>query len=296
MSIMNEFEVVPIPFITYPVANFDGYKLYGSPVLRRQFLTAMGNTPRTKPILNTINYLVNNKIVIPCIVKKGIFDYIKYKTINPNQKFAESIPILGFYDSRSKKVYVVTNNNKVFFESDSKALLAKYTIHELMHKVAEEDTNFLTNYKDELQQFYLAMFTEMFKLKNKVDVMPIVTFIYNMEMTNYYTMDKFKTYYNLLDSTFKNHTGLKRSDYEKMLNDYMLSAKVLLSGAGGFKKAANNFGHVLNPIYKAYKTAFGINLRYLVIQELIIVSEVICIYSETKTNSKIYSSIKNLVK
>ncbi|MEN6294045.1 MAG: hypothetical protein ABFD07_18785 [Methanobacterium sp.] len=295
MTTINEFEVIPIPFVTYPVAKFDGYKLYGSPVLRRQFLTAMGDTPKTKPIINVINNLVNNKIVIPCMVKKSIFDYIKYKTINPNQKFAETIPILGFYDSRSKKVYVVTNNNRVFFESDSKALLAKYTIHELMHKVAEEDKNFLANYKDELEKFYSDMFTEMFKLKKKVDVMPVVTFIYNMEMTNYYTTDKLKLYYNLLNSTFKSETGLKRSEYEKMLNDYILAVKLLITGAGGFKNASRHFGHVLNPIYKAYKTAFGINLRYLVIQELLIVSEVICIYSETKTNSKIYSSIKNLV-
>lgn len=296
MNNINEFGTVAIPFITYSVAKFDGQRLYGSPVLRKQFINALSETGKTKPIINEIKQLVARKTIVPCIVKKSLFDYILYKTINPNQKFATTLPVLGFYDSGSKKVYVVTNNNGVFFESDSKLLLARYTIHELMHMSAEVDPKFIDTFKDELNQFYYNMFKDMFKLKDKVNVEPIVRFIYNLELENYYNNEKLTKYYTLLDSTFKNHTTLNRSQFEKILTDYMLAIKLLLGGPGAFKKNIDKFAHILKPIYKSYKETFGINLRYLVIQELIIVSEVVCIYSETRTNNKVYSSIKNLVK
>lgn len=296
MNNINEFGTVAIPFITYTVAKFDGQKLYGSPILRKQFITALAETGKTKPIINEIKKLVERKIVIPCIVKKGLFDYIMYKTINPNQKLASSIPVLGFYDSGSKKVYVLTNNNGVFFESDSKLLLARYTIHELMHMAAELDPKFIDNFKEELNLFYYNMYKEMFKLKSKVNVEPIVKFIYNLELENNYTVDKLTRYYTLLDSTFKNDTTLNKNEFEKTLTDYMLAIRLLMSGPGPFKKNVDKFIHIIRPIYKSYKESFGINLKYLVIQELIIVSEVVCIYSETRTSNKVYTSIKNLVK
>jgi hypothetical protein len=297
MKKINEFIAAPIPLVSRVVAELHGENLYSSPFLKRQYLTALSETPKTRPIISEISHLVDRKLIIPCLVSKSILSYIIHKTINPNHDLIALHGILGFYTRDSKKIYIVTNNNNNFFESNSKLALAKYTIHELMHMIADRNSDFINIFKSELEQFYYNYYKDILKLKNKVDVFPVVQFIYSLESSARYTMKDVNNYYRVLYETFKDHTEMKKEEFEKILIEYCSLVKIYLSSMSAFKNNFRKYIHILGPIYKAYKTTYGINVRdNLCIQELLTISETICIYSEVKTNTKVYSAIKALVK
>jgi len=297
MKSINEFFATKIPGVSWVVASLNGEKLYSSPFLKRQFIKALSETGKTKPIISEIKYLVDNKMIIPCLVSKSLIGYIIHKTINPNHQLIALNEVLGFYTHGSKKIYIVTNNNNNFFESNSRQALARYTIHELMHMIAGRNTDFINVFKPELESFYYNMFKLIFKLKDKVDVFPIVQFIYKIELSPTISTKDLNNYHKLLYNTFKGHTEMSDKAFEKTLLDYTVIVKIFMSSMTAFRNNFMKYLHIIKPIYKAYKETYRINIGdNLCIQELVTISEVICVYSETRTNSKVYKAIKTLVR
>ncbi len=297
MKKINEFMAAPVPIVSRVVAELNGEKLYSAPFLKKQFLTALAESPKTRPIITEITHLVNRGLIVPCLVNKSLLSYIVHKTINPNHELIALHGILGFYTHESKKIYIVTNNNNNYFESNSRLALAKYTIHELMHMIAGRNTDFVNIFRSELEPFYYNYFKDIFKLKDKVDVFPIVQFIYSLEFSSRYSMKDINNYYSILHETFKDHTEMKKELFEKTLVEYCSLIKVFLTSMTAFRNNFMKYLHIIKPIYKAYKETYRINIGdNLCIQELVTISEVICVYSETRTNSKVYKAIKTLVR
>jgi len=294
---VNEVFVVPIGLRV--VAVFDGVELFGSDNLNRSFIKALTRSSRTKPSVNKIQSLVKKKEIIPCFLSKTILGFVTRKFFTPRSQRAT---VAFFEPVKTKKVYVLIDNNVNFFAHVSNNYIAAVTVHELMHMSASrKPVTFFNIFKDDLTSYYRNLWKIIFSLdKDKIDdskIQDVVYFIFKKlelkggEITN----SDLSKYFDLLNSTFFEITTLDEERFNKQLRDYIVTVKLFLRNFDIFYLVARKFSNIIGPIYDTYKQTFGYkNLNVFCIQELIYPSEVICICSEHGLRSKVTKTINQL--
>lgn len=276
-------EVFASPFGLKPVVKIDGAPLYGSDSLNESYLKAIEKSGRTSPAALKFRGLVEKKRIVPCFLTKGVLQFVAWKVFAP----VHMQSIMGFYDpTKTKRVYILIQNNSNIFSFVSNDFLARLTIHELMHMLADLKTSlFMNMFSSELTAYYKTFFQMVFSI-NDLDtgrVDRILKFIFmdierrSEKLTNG-TLNK---YSDLLKKELSEVSSLTPLKFDEMLLDYFTIIKLYLTNVAKFFASRDKFKHILIPLYLSYRNTFNMkNLTTVCIQELIFPSEVICILSE----------------
>ena len=292
--IQQEFFALPVaPRI---VANVDGVPLYGSKTLNLMFLLSLGKVSKTKPVKEEIKGLVDKGLVIPCWLQRGV---LKVRKFIINEKGAVR-HIAAFYDPRSKKIFILIDNqiNKWGFASNK--VLSDLTVHEFIHMFADRDPKkFLSVFEGDLEKFYYSYFNNVFELGDKPvkEMNNIVRFIFmgierKVASGGGITNSLLKRYHTYLDTNLRKYSSLSGKDFEQRLADYIAVLKYYSKDISIFLNIRDKYTHILGPMKNAYRKAFGGTSDTISIQELFLASEVIAVSSEIDMRSSIYKAFK----
>jgi len=289
-------ELFSLPFNSKPVANFGGEKLYSSDELPNKYLEAMSKQDKTKPIIDTLEELVGKGLIVPCWMSKGVFNLLKHKVFGGSNKH-----IMGFYSPQFHKIYLLMDNNITFgFASDK--VLANLTLHEGCHMAsATMKSSFISTFKSELTSYYSQMFQSMFGFNNSInpkDIKVVYEFLFKKfeHDESGSVLGFLKQYNEVLHRTMAKYSS-DRSQFEMILKDLITFIAIYLKGdVGPLIQAIPSYQHIFKPLYAGYKDGLGAkDIDTICIQELLIPSEVICIYSEfSKKLSSVHSAFKKI--
>ena len=275
-------EVFAPPIGLKPIAKIDGNDIYGSSLLSKTYLKALDKCGRTRAAYSKFEMLVEAKKLIPCHSTSDIFSFVGWKLFAPSNT---NTMTMGFYDRTSKKVYILISNNVNVFSLVSNDFLGKLTIHELMHMFSDvKQALFINTFKKELIAYYRELWKQLFSIGDipEKTTEKIVRFIFiNIETSKNLSTNSLLKYNAVMHKELRPFSTLKDDEFNKMLSDYMLIAKLFLVDTDKFLQSRNKYRHVLIPMYHAYQRAFSIrNMTTVCIQELVFPSEVIAIAAE----------------
>jgi len=291
-------EVFALPIGLKPVAKLDTTILYSSARLEQTFIKALSKSSRTQGAISKfVTLTTDKKKIIPCFITKGMPGFIGWKIFAPSSVKS----IMGFYMPKTDKIYVLISNNVNMFGHVSNNFLAELTVHECMHMLANKlKTGFINLYSNEITTYYTILWSKIFNFDPKelppAKVKPIILFlskieaasgkVSNADLVNYHTM---------LKKTLKGISKLDSTQFEKMLNDYIVIIKIYTTNVSAFFQSIRQFIHILSPMYGTYKEAFALtNLTTICIQELLYPSEIIAILSEDRRHIK--KSLQGIMK
>lgn len=284
-------ELFSLPIGLEKVKNFPGPPIYTSNTLKRRYIESMRKSSRANILADKVEELVNKELVIPAFLNKGIFRFALSKIFGD----PETKDILGFYMSETKKIYILINNNINFFGYANNDWMSSLLLHESQHMCADlRSSKFYSLFKSDFMEFYSNLFTKIFKLKSidKSLLERVIKFIFNIELKFPLNNNTLKNYHDLL-MEFQSISSNK-DEFEKTLRDYIVIIKIFWTSLSGFIRVSRNYRHILGPIYDTYSSLYKITPNSTCIQELITLSEIIAVMSETNTKltPKIYKSFK----
>ena len=288
-------ELFKLPIGLKPVVKLYGEEFYGSEKTNEKFIKALSKNAKTEPVISKIEKLVNKKEIIPCFTSKNLSKFIKWKLFAPESVRGQ----IGFYDLKSKKIVLLFNSTMNFFGYASNKLLGEYTIHECIHKLAiEKPTVYNSLFLNIEIEFYRVLWSRIFSIDkdklSKSKITKIIKFIDKTFGVGSSNNDLVK-YYKILDSEFKDITSLSPDEFKKMVTDYIVIMSIYIKNLNRFYSSVRSFKHIISPMYFAYSEALKCkNLNTMCIQELFVPNEIIAVYSEKYTDSKIYSAINKL--
>jgi hypothetical protein len=244
-----------------------------------------------KPIIESLTRLVNNNIVVPCFLTKGIVSTILYR-LHPTdrirseeQYFREEFrQVFGFYEIDSNKIYILISNsiNKYGFVDNN--LLSEILVHETMHMfAANHPDKFISIFRKKLFDFYYFYFQDTFKLKGVFDleIESIIKFLFEKVEKEKNIDNKILTKYHKKLMSLKSYSTLDSKAFDTLANQYIVLIKLFTKSVSIFIKNISTFSHILSSIDRSYKNVFGgIDVKNVAVQELLFPSEVISVYSE----------------
>ncbi len=288
-------EMFAIPYGLELAAKIEGIELYTSDKLKEKYIESMRSTTRTEPVIDKIEELINRKLIIPCFMNKNIFKFITFKLFSDRA----SKSVMGFFDTKSKKIYMLIDNNINPFGFSSNDWLAVLTIHESVHMFSNhKPSKFRSLFSPELKSYYQSAFNNIFQLEEGTKIKnidKIVDFIFHIEQTKKFDNKIATDYLRLLRSSLKQYSVLDSRQFDKNLVDYIVIINIYSKDLNTFINSIRSYKHIIGPLYIAYQESFNMGKLYSIcIQELITPSEIICIYSEFGPPNKIYSAIKQI--
>lgn len=281
-------ELFAIPSSADKVGEFGGNPLYSSESLDNKFIEAIKASIHFD-LLSNIESLVKNKEVIPVFTTQSTLSFFLKKL-----PFAEGgLSTLGFYDSQSKKIFILIDNNSNIFGITSNEGLSILLVHELIHKFAfEKPSEYLYLFKRELISYYKVANKKIFDIDLSLsDTEKLITTIYKKVELKKYIIWK-----NLFDIYYSHFEGKNESDKKlrNSINTNILAANYALTQDNRF--FMNPYIQLHYKFKDAYKDCFNINVKDKSCwQELMITSEVISSISEYNfISNKIEKAIKSL--
>jgi hypothetical protein len=287
---LDEFFSVPVGLEL--VDNLYGFKVFSSDRLVNAFLKAIKSSSLGNPVYKEIEALVKSKKIMPVYQVKGIFKFLKHKMFgNPEDK-----AILGFYHMGIKRVYIMIDNNISAFGLANNNEIASTVIHECQHLFADMNRKkFMSIFKEELFRYYSSAFARIFKLRtNPKELQKIIDFIGTFEgegLSN--VRKKLNAYYKHLMLMSK-YSELSNTEFKEKVEQTLYIINVFVNNFDTFVRNYREYIQILGPLNRAYIDAFGKpNLHTTSYQELISLSEVICVLSEIRVG---YPKIKKVFK
>jgi hypothetical protein len=287
---LEEFFSIPIGL--EEVDNIFGFKVYSSDGLVKSFLKSIKSSGRGNPVYEPIEKLVKAKRIMPVYQIKGVLKFLKHKMIgNPEDK-----AIMGFYHMGIKRVYIMIDNNVSIFGHASNDDIASTTIHECQHLFADSNkAKFVSLFKDELKRYYISAFSRIFELKQiPKEVDKVILYISSFEGKNFNTIPKRLDGYEKVLRGLRPASSLTNEQFDQNINDIRRSIIMFTKYFDMFVRSYRNYKNIFGPLDRAYRDAFSKRNSYTSpYQELISVSEVICVLSEIKpSNPKIKKAFK----
>jgi hypothetical protein len=277
---LDEFFSAPIGL--KEVDNLYGFKVYSSDRLVKAFLAAIKRSGRGNPVYASIESLVKQKKIMPIYHIKGILRFLAHKMFgNPADK-----AILGFYHMGVKRVYIMIDNTISVFGHANNDEIASTTIHECQHLFADMNrTKFMSIYNEPIHRYYISAFSRMFELDTlpKKEISNIIKFIGTFEGEGLNKVSqKIEPYRKVIQPLHK-YSNISTDEFNQRLNDMLLAITIFTQRFDLFIKIYKKYTHIFGPLDRAYRDAFGKRNSYTTpYQELISLSEVICVLSEIK--------------
>ncbi len=282
------------------VVNYGGVKIYTSSVLKQNFIKAMSKSSRVAPIVSTMVKLMGKGEFIPCYLTDRILKSILKK--QPPEFKGYAGQTLGKY------ILVFVENESNIFGFASNNELSITALHELIHKASNKfPSQFLSTFKQELTSYYKNYWSQLFMIERNglsdKSAQKIISFIYNNTERKTATNKTLIEYHKMLLETFGDISTLPPDKFKKLVTEYIVLIKIIFkamtSGTPSLiQKVAYANRHIVVPLYTAYKTTFGINVKHikeLCYQELYAPSEVISLPALIKRPSqKVYKMVNKL--
>ncbi len=282
------------------VINYGGVTFYTSPMLKQKFIKAMAKSSRSAPVVSTILKLMQKQEFVPCYLTDKILKTLLRKQ-PPEFKGYAGITV-------GKYIYVFVDNDTNIFGFASNNDLSITSLHELIHKAAGKfKMRFLSTFKSELITYYKNYWEQLFSIKrnglNDKVAYEIITFMFNNTRGGNRSNKALSEYYKMLINKFKDITTLDQNELQKLVTSYIVLIKIIWKGdmAGLpslIEKAVFANRHIIVPLYTAYKTSYGINVKHIkemCYQELYDPTEVISLQALIKRPSqKVYSIVNKL--
>lgn len=298
----NITELFAPPIGLRAITVFGSMKLYTSKSLKKNYIKAMNKTEKLKPVIRNVSKLIENDIIVPAFMTKGIVRTFVYRMFNldrarsADQYFKKEFKnVYGFYESGSKKIYLLISNNINIFGITSNDLLANLTVHESAHMLAaKKPRKFMSTFRDDLMKYYTYYFNEVLSLKGNCSktILFIIQMMFNRFERGKDISNKDLVAYHSMLMKFKSRSQLEDGEFDRRVRDYIVAVKLFVKSTSVFIRNMNRYMQLLLPLEHAYKKAFGgYDAGNLVIQELLFPSEVIAVASEISGNKTITKKI-----
>ena len=285
-------ELFSIPIFLKRIIKVDDVELYGSNSLNKSYKKAMTKSDTASFASAQISKLVDDGKINPCYMNKGIYRVLKWKFFANTPKKA----IAAFFSMGTNKVYIIIDNNISIFGNISDTLLGKLTIHEACHMASYNDSrSFFNLFSEELTSYYSNYFKFLFDLKDisEKTVKDFVSFL-----CKYEGLPKLlPVVESFLDSLRKSFKG-DSSKFDTLRDRYILVCKVVLGDWRNDRaiRILLSNRQIIVPFYKSYARTFGIiDQEIFHFQEVVVPSEVVCVYSPKAPREKILS-VLSLIK
>jgi hypothetical protein len=197
--------------------------------------------------------------------------------------------ILGFYHMVKKRVYVMIDNSISVFGLASNDEIASTTMHECQHLFADMDrSKFMSIFKDEIDRYYISAFSRIYSFTQipRKEIDTVIKFIATFEGEGLNRVKQKLDAYREVLLPLQRYSTLTESDFIKRTNDILLMIHMFTDRFELFLKIYRKYTSIFGPLNNAYKDAFGKpNIYTTPYQELISISEVICVLSELKPSS-----------
>lgn len=311
---LQEFRFSPVGLSPYTkidmFSDIPPIEIYSSPNIESRAINQFNESSITKPIINTIQNAINNKKIII-----GYTNPSKFKFLYNKIKFSFGIKknyALGLYDQHDDTIYIVLDDN-VYITGNTKYSITETLVHELCHMAAKHynKTNYLKNVKNDYDTFYSNFLYNLiyneYQLLLKDEVKDIINknkkYLFNfiIRMHKLYDANENKNFsldlnpakkewFILLHILFNNVI-----DVEKL---YEISKNIINLYKYNFlnDKSTNNdeIKKIHNSIKYGYKSLGLNNITTLTGQEVLFLSEVICIYNQNGLHNNIIKSINKI--
>lgn len=276
---LDEFFSVPIGLQLVDVIY--GFKVYSSERLVNAFLKAINSSSTGKPVFKEISSLVKSNKIMPVYQNKGVLKFLKHKMFgNPEDK-----AIMGFYHMGIKRVYIMIDNNISPLGVANNDELASTTIHECQHLFADMNRRkFMSIFKQELYRYYASSFSRIFSLTTiPKELNKLIDFIGTFEGEGLNNVRQKLNVYHKHLMTLKKYSSLSNATFKEKVEETVYVINLFLNSFDSFIRRYREFIQILGPLNRSYIDAFGKpNLKTTSYQELISLSEVICVLAEIK--------------
>lgn len=164
--------------------------------------------------------------------------------------------------------------------------IASTSIHECQHLFADMNrSKFMSIFNEPINRYYISAFSRMFSLKTipQKEITNIIKFIGRFEGEGLNKVRQKLDSYRTVIQPLEKYSNLNELEFNKTMNDIVLVIKLFTERFDLFLKLYRKYTHIFGPLDRAYRDAFGKrNLYTTPYQELISLSEVICVLSEIK--------------
>jgi hypothetical protein len=291
----NVQEMLALPFKVKPVATFDNmFTLYSSNRLKLKFAKMLTKEKLTRPASSKLSKLVFKGKIVPAFVSKGMLRYFASKLLgNPMRGIA------GFYNPKTKKIYVLVDTQSNIFGFSSDKILSYTAVHECMHMCASfHPGRFWSLFKDYITKYYDYVFRYCLGIEPGVDfdVGPIRDFLWNNFELGWKSASKSTIVkYGKLLQEYKKVSFLPPNKFEERVEhiQFIMIAAMWKPQAIQGMYYKKDYEDLFRCLYNGYKKVFKIKKPYnytFAYQEFLIPSEIICIQA-ANPNSKNYAAI-----
>lgn len=284
-------ELFSVPIMLKPTVKIDDVQLYGSSSLDKNYKRAISKSETASFVSDQISKLVSSGRINVCYLNKGIIRVLLWKVlaVHPFRS------VLAFFHLKTGKVYVIIDNNISIFGHISDQLLGRLTIHESCHMSCNANySGFFNLFSQDLLNYYSNYFKSLFSLSD-IPEKSLKSFIFSLiksESQKDRSSKVLTIIGEFLDSLKK---GLKGSseDFDKIRDRYIIVCKAMLGAWDNraFRDIMDS-KEIIAPLYKSYRTTFGLRTSNILhCQEVVIPSEVVCVYTQVAPKEKIISML-----
>jgi hypothetical protein len=277
------------------VDTIGGTKLYSSDAIKSKFLNAIDNQKILRPVADKIENLINRQIIVPAFTNKNLIKLIGHKFLS--DQFSKMV--LGFYESSKNKIFLLDNNTKFLIFMNNKEL-SSLTMHELQHYASRNlKSKFFNIHKNTFRTYFQSFYKIYLNIivpDNIIDGF-VQYVLKNFEYPQNQSTQFLVKFGDILFDNLQNRK-VSEKDLETQIITMLAVLKMYLSNTNSFisslQSGQDSPVKLVKSLTTAYKSLGIRNPHSLTIQELIFPSEVVCIESQHKPNSRHYDSIKAL--
>jgi hypothetical protein len=296
-------ELFALPTNTRQVTVIDGVAFYTSDSLIKATLKTLEKAGASSNYYPQLEKMIQNEIIIPCFLTKGIFSWVKRKVFKINVQMNDAF---AMYYRPHKKVYIFMDNSMTSWGTAKNEEVAETVVHECMHLVAHlKPSGFYKAFNPYFVKYYSEVFHLLFGVKQREitrDTAEIVKFM-RKEFNSNRQVNKILTdYAKLLEEKFGKKTPLDEEKFKKHVLGYIVSCKfgLIANITGNAQPLYQSFSknrEVFASLHYAYNGAFGKrapsnSLQY---QEMFDLTEVSSVYAELFPKSSIVKKVFRLV-
>jgi hypothetical protein len=278
------------------VDTIGGTKLYSSDAIKSKFLNAIDNQKILRPVADKIENLINRQIIVPAFTNKNLIKLIGHKFLS--DQFSKMV--LGFYESSKNKIFILLDNNTKFLIFMNNKELSSLTMHELQHYASRNlKSKFFNIHKNTFRTYFQSFYKIYLNIivpDNIIDGF-VQYVLKNFEYPQNQSTQFLVKFGDILFDNLQNRK-VSEKDLETQIITMLAVLKMYLSNTNSFisslQSGQDSPVKLVKSLTTAYKSLGIRNPHSLTIQELIFPSEVVCIESQHKPNSRHYDSIKAL--
>lgn len=265
--------------------------IYTSDELINKFIIAINESSRSKS-LTGILHLIKKKKVNVGYLNDNIFKFYAFKFLGDFR----NNHLAGFYDLRSKKIFLLMDNNINYIGFANNEALSRLLLHEVLHMSALlNPTEFYHEFRSDLYDYYCNFYDILFTFDRKKisdgkfqkTMNSFINILIKEEVSPGERPLTSKMLMQDLKPFLLSYSTLGETDFASKWNLFINYVYNFMNDSEIISNNKELYNPVFLAFYGAYQRVFGnSSTDSFCGQEIIIPSEIICISSELTTFSK----------